>query len=497
MLSKRSDKYFPVLILFVYFSIALYKLDSIPGEWYGDISNVHEYVTQILSGKWPLYFFQNTGPVYHYLISPIIYILGNRYFQYKIASVSVGGLVVVATYLMAKALSGKKIAYITTFIALISFWTIVWARTGNSQILIPVLSASTVYFAEKYNSKKRFRELLFGVLVSSAGLFTYPQTFILPILLILWLLYRKNFKAALISMSLIVPVILLFSSIVARGKDNFTSGYVGTKIPKIENFYVASTYKNMATNLVKTLGMFHFRGDVSFRVNVSNTPQLDILSGLLLLFGIYYWFKKNRAILVSIIFSILFLSLPSISPALPPIEIPNSGRTIAITPFVYMLVASGIYFIYKKINGDEVKFVSLLLILLVIMVFNLNKYFYLYPKNLSNENVSYGKIIASYIDENKSDILIKLTSCCWGEWGQPEPKAIYYQLRNRKGRENIVYDYPFLKDCKELEDKNNVILIFNPSDELLIEKFKGCYPGAIKYDHREKGYDVFSAVYIP
>ncbi|MBI4990540.1 hypothetical protein HZB96_00420, partial [Candidatus Gottesmanbacteria bacterium] len=74
-------------ILLIYLAVSFYRIDSLPGEWFGDISNVHEYVTQILEGKWPFYFFQSPGPLDHYLIAPIILALGQSFLSYKIASI--------------------------------------------------------------------------------------------------------------------------------------------------------------------------------------------------------------------------------------------------------------------------------------------------------------------------------------------------------------------------------------------------------------------------
>ena len=179
-------------ILFGYFSIAFYRLDKIPGEWYGDISNVHEYVFLILNGEFPFFFFQSAGPIYHYLISPLIFLIGSRYIQYKIASVMVGGLAIFTIYKMADVLVGKMFAFLVAAVASFSFWTIVWARTGNSQILVPVLTATIVYSIEKYFKVGKYRYLILGIASSSAGLFTYPATFILPLFLFLIFLSTYN-----------------------------------------------------------------------------------------------------------------------------------------------------------------------------------------------------------------------------------------------------------------------------------------------------------------
>ena len=82
---KLSYTFLILLVILVLFFIAcIYQLNVLPEEWYGDISNVHEYVNQILSGERPFYFFQSPGPLYHYLITPIVFFYRNHgYDTYK------------------------------------------------------------------------------------------------------------------------------------------------------------------------------------------------------------------------------------------------------------------------------------------------------------------------------------------------------------------------------------------------------------------------------
>ena len=121
--------------------------------------------------------------------------------------------------------------------------------------------------------------------------------------------------------------------------------------------------------------------------------------------------------------------LPSLSPALPIAEIPNSGRTIGIVPFVMILVSSGV-----KATG---KYISVFLVAIILLL-NIHKYFVEYPNGLPAKNTPTARLIAAYIDTLPSETPVYLSSCCWEEWGQPEPKAIYYQLTHPKGRTTLL-----------------------------------------------------------
>jgi len=67
----------------------LFQLDQLQAEIYGDIAIVYEYIADIQAGNWPTYFSLSSGPLYHYLIMPIIALTGPSYFGMKLASVVV------------------------------------------------------------------------------------------------------------------------------------------------------------------------------------------------------------------------------------------------------------------------------------------------------------------------------------------------------------------------------------------------------------------------
>ncbi len=494
IIKKTVVKYPIQLILFGYLISALFKLNEIPGEWFGDISILHEYVSRIIDGHWPWGFSLSAGPFYHYLVAPLILVIGQNYIHYKIASVLVGGLGVYFTYLSAKKLAGQKIALLTALISSISFWTIVWARVGNSQIAIPLLVSATIFFAEKFTKNNDLRYLLAGVFFSSMGLFTYPQTFVLPLLLLLWLVFKKKYKMAVFCVLAFLPATLIIFRVYNIQKDNFSTGYVGSKVPKVQQFLQVDTYKKMGIRVVRTLGMFHFKGEEGFRTNVSNTTHIDIISSVFLMVGLYYWLKKDKKMLLLMIITFFIIIIPSCSPSIYLRETPNNGRTIGVIPFVYLFIASGIYFFYKKISNKGTKKVFLICTIAAIASLNLYKYFVLYPRNLPNRNVAFGKIISDYIDFLPKDTKLGLTSCCWGEWGQPEPKAIYYDLKNKEGRENII-DGRFANNVCDPQERN-VVYIFNPNDKTTIDIYQKCFPGEKIVTYSEGGWNVFTAMYI-
>lgn len=462
-----------VVVIFIYLGIALWRLDTLPGEWYGDISNVHEYVMQIQRGERPFYFFQSAGPVYHYLITPIVSVLGQDYLGYKIASVIIGAAGLIGIYLMAQEIVG--LGFWTTLVAATSFWYLVWARVGNSQIIIPVLTALTIYWGNRFRKSGGFRELSFGLMTSLVGLLVYPQTFILPIVFGIWIFSQKRPSGIVITILSTTIISLIVNAKVWRFKEN---GYVNSKIPN----WTALVSPIWVKNWTKTLGMLYVSGDQTFRINIPGKPHIDPLSGLLLAVGIILVLKQNTKTGLLLLFSGIIILLPSTSPALPYVEIPNSGRAIGIIPIISLFIAQTMQTISKRK-------IAVLIIFGFIIFYNLNQYFVSYPKVLPNQNVPYGKIIASYIDTLPKTTKIKLAGCCWGDWGQAEPKGIYYQLKNQLGRENIVHDQ-FISRCEELDKNTDQVIIGRPNDEN-IAKLSTCSGNGKLYVNT-----IFSSVYL-
>jgi hypothetical protein len=480
---------YAVFIVFVIVvSLRFYQLDLFPGEWFGDISNVHEYVQQILTGTWPFYFFQSAGPLYHYLIAPIIFALPYQgYLTYKIASVVISLWGILVEYFLVKAVTGnRKIAVLAAAVMGISFWYLIWSRLGNSQILIPILSALAGLLLVLYYQLKKIKYLLLSVVVANLGLITYPHTFILPTAIIGLYFFRSIFKSEfylkfkefllilVISGLCTIPFGLIIS---AQSGSNFgNSGYVGSKILPVMSMPLPILMQKIWINIEKTALMLHLRGDSVFRVNIANHPQLDFVSGIMFFVGIGWFISRRKYLeLGMIIWMICILCLPSISPAISANEIPNANRTVAIIPYVYLLVAAGFGYTYQLLLKTLPKNVALLLFIFIFITFgylNLHLYFIEYQAGLPDHNLSPGKIIANFIDQNfPKSVKPYIAECCWGQMGEPENKGIFYAFE--KPRSFSAIDY-LVKSCLDITDYPAVI-IGKPDDNTTLQLLQSCH----------------------
>lgn len=491
-----------VAVMLSCFAVGVFRLYDIPADWYGDISIVHEYVTAILSGNFLWQYSLSAGPLYHYLIAPGILLIGHSYLAYKLMSVVVGMVGVGTIYLLASEFVGQNWAYLTAFVTGTSFWYVAWERTGNSQILIVPVTALSIWCAMRWYKTGRTRFALWGTFVSLLGLFIYPQTWVLPILFVILTLsehkklsYRRDWPWV-IGIMLVVGV-LWFVAIFRSGSD-VGSGYIGSKIWPAFTHSPVETMRTFIAYFVKTMLMFTVKGDVLFRVNVPNSPQLDAVSGILFILGIFrYVVKRDWKPFFFLWFPIIFLILPSISPGIPPAEVPSSGRTIAVVPFVSVLVTSGIVLLFNFFKKwQKAAVTGAMCVVLVIVSLNLYKYFVLYPRVLPDGNRPFARIISQFVDTVPQKTPVVMSSCCWGAWGQPEPKAVYYQLREETGRSGLLTTHTVT--CADIPTTSDFIVIGDPVRTGWVKPLLSCANNgqfAIRRDR--SGAAIFASLYIP
>ena len=482
------------IILLLYLFVASYNLDKLPGEWFGDISNLHEYVLDIQHGKWPISYRQGVGPLYHYAIIPFLPLTEQRYIGYKNLSVISGALSLFAIFMFVWELIDLPAALVTIGITAVSCWFLVWARLGNLHAILPGVVALSLWCALRFAKTNKLTYLILGSIIASCGLFLYMGVVLLPVAFtVLILLHLKNKRLPVVSLLAVIMSIasLLFVCVVLADTHEFFDphGYIGEKMVSITRLSLPTLLERTISYSIQTAGMLHWKGDHIFRVNVPDSPMLDPVSGIFFLIGGIVFFTKYKEKKYFLLIPAIFLVLPAIFPSLHPDQIPSATRTFAVTPFIFLLVALGILALRKfgKLGN-----IGMLGVLIVIGLLNLHKYFIEYPQTLPNHNVAYGALIAYYIDSIPNTIPVYVTDCCWGEWGQPDPKGIYYQLHDLRNRENILQHNADVT-CDDVGKKQSIILL-SPRQQDLALKLAACSPSGSLQTHSYVGQFVFITV---
>jgi hypothetical protein len=413
-------------------AVRLYRLDDLQAEMYGDVTIVHEYVLEIRNGNWPFGFILSSGPLYHYLILPVIALFGTGYFGIKMASVLSSVLILAGLFLTARRLIGSAFGLLTVFIAGVSSWLLVFSRLGNSQILVPLLVAASLWLMLRFLQTGQLRDIALCAGVAALGLYGYPQSFVLaPVMFATLIVLRLvghsiSFRAfgvyLLVTAVLAVPFLTQLNGLsLGRGE------YLGGKIIGSEN-----PIGGLAVNMLRALLGFHVLGDEVFRSNPTGLPALDLISGVFMIAGVVYWLRRERwrwspLLLVPLV----LLQLPSAMVVNFPNEVPSASRALGSAPVAYLLVASGVWMIGTLLRARSTSpwAAPAVITTLLALVFGLNaqRYFGDYIGGLPYDNTPIGRHIRNYIDTLPDGTNVFLNMCCWQN-SMPEPKSIQYDI---------------------------------------------------------------------
>jgi hypothetical protein len=453
-MSTRVDRRWPVAVValgVIAIVARTYRLDAAPGEWYGDISTLYESSLALRRGDLPPgWFIVGVGPLYPLLLWPVLSVIGVSYLAMKVTSVVISLVGLLLLYRLSTAWFGRSVALMITAVASVSSWWLVFSRLGDQQALNPTLVLAAVVCADR---ARRAPDAVgwpvaAGVL-SSAGLYLYGNSFVLPLITAALLggsAVRRRELARSFTLFGAAGVLAAWPILLEyiRERDVVRAGHVGSRFVTGWEFF-----PNLVVGYWRALGAYVTEGDSVFRSNVMGAPHLDRLSLIAAFVG--------AAVLVTgvhrrkgwfIIASFLLLHLPSVLAGSD--EVPSAGRTLAAAPFAYMLVGVGLWAGVTSVRqmwspraGEAVAvgFVS------IVAVVNLHHYFGPYLDGLPYGNTPIAREITDFADALDPGVEVHLVGGGWGPNGMPEPKSIRYVMHRP---ERLVEHEPDGFDCAAL-----------------------------------------------
>lgn len=505
-MSKKA-KYILIIILFLGLWIRLFRLDNLPGEMWGDVAELYEFITYILAGKWPWYYVLGNGPLFSYLAVPIALLFGLSFFSLKLTGVLIGTSIILVSFLIAKEIFNTKTALITGLLVSVSRWPLTFSRLGTMNILVPLFVGLSIYFLIRIMKNNNIKNWIWLAIVMGVGLYNYPAfSMIVPpsafIILLIFLVLKgnhaHNWKNSLVSLFIFSLFTIPFVHMVTDKSGNWfsPSSYFAGKIVTNNGSLMDKWWMRLGGNIKSSLLMFNIKGDSTFRVNIPGEPHLDFFSGVFLIVGLLILLFKKQRFKWIIIYFFFVLQIPQILVLNFPNEVPSATRSVGLFPMLYPIIAYGLCWILivcKKLRIPIITTSLLIAIVgLIITRQNMEKYFFVYANGLPNHNVPYAKIIAKEIDKLPSNVTAYLTSCCWADWGQPDSKPIAFSLSDRQRK--IEYT-THISQCNEVLFKPAVIL-FSPRDLDLARKFKQCFPEGEFIQYRVDSQDIFNYLLI-
>ncbi|MFN5060135.1 MAG: ArnT family glycosyltransferase [Chloroflexota bacterium] len=454
-----------------------YRIDSIQSEMYGDIEIVQTYVKNVIKGNWPWYFNLSSGPLYHYLIAPVLIWLGTGYDQIKVASILVSLMILALTYLVARRLGGRELAMIALLVAGTGSWFLLFSRLGNSQIFVPLVTAGSLLAMLYYLQSNRIGWLYVSAIVAAMGLYSYPQSFVVaPVMwLTLVALWRtgvvKHRKDLWIYASTIIVGALPFVWMYIDNPELAAGSYVTEKIEEVDNIG-----GRLIEVIVRGMLAYFSMGDIVFRNNPSGVPHVDIIGSAFLVVGMIVWLRNPQlrqwAPLLFVPF--LLLHVPSLLVLRYPDQVPSASRSIGVAPYAYLFIAYGLYSTYQWLAQRKQIVASVVLVALlgVSVQQNIDRYFVRYVSGLPYGDVPIGREIVRYAEMLSPKTLVYVVGCCWRD-GTPEP--FFSQIQMKQPERLQRFDPADTLTCAALANiQRPAVLIWSVDDPLPNMQVEAC-----------------------
>ncbi len=421
------------VVVLVVVGIRFWAYDSLQAEMYGDIEIVQTYTREVLAGDWPWSFIESSGPLYHYLIAPLLALIGDNYSQIKIASILVSLGVLGFVYAFARRYEGRLFAILAVTIAGTGSWLLIYSRLGNSQIFVPLVTMATVYFMYRFVQTRNDRWLYASALVAACGLYAYPQSYIVPpvMLLTVVVLWRTGvitqrstiakYSAGLFVGSL--PFLWMFSA----NPTSVFGPYITEKFASDEG-----SIANLPLMVARAVGAYSIAGDPWPRGNPQGLAHIDIISSVLLVVGLASLLRKQRRALAPLfLVPLLALHIPSLLVLQYPDQVPSASRSLGAAPFVYLIVAMGLFEFFQLLQKRAPRYAAwaVALVLLVSVQSNLDRYFVKYIAGMPNNDVPIGREILHFVERLSPDTTVYVVGSQWRD-ETPEPMFIQIQMHN-------------------------------------------------------------------
>jgi len=440
------------------------RLDSAPGEWYGDISTVYEVVSALRHGDRPPGFFAvGVGVLYPEAIRPFLWALGDTYLAIKVAAATYSLVGLGLLFVLGRQLVGSMFGLLASAIGTVSLWWLVYSRLGDVQALTATLTVAVMVATVAAVQHPASRALPgLAALMAGLGLYLYGNTLVLPLiagsaLVVGWRTRLVHLRSIVVFGAVLAACCVPIVIELLRSPDAVVDGHIGQRLVTGWQFF-----PNMAEGIWRTIAGYAWHGDEGFRGNPVGAPHLDTTSLVVGVIGVGYWLtpaRRRRGVFV--IGSFAILHLPSILANAD--QVPSVSRTTAAAPIAALLVASGLWWIAEWLSSRAARAVVVGVSTVLIATVNLHAYVDDYLPGLPYGNTPIARAITDYTDQFAAAIMVRVVGTGWRE-GMPEFKSIVYPSQHPT---RYVEDDPMEFDCEHLAMMQRpALLIWSADDEL-------------------------------
>jgi hypothetical protein len=354
-----------------------------------------------------------------------------------ILSVTFGTLSIALTYSLVRRLfpEERTTAAIASLTLALSFWSLMYSRTAIRHISLPPFILATIYAL--WRQMEAAESTLWGWalvgLLSGVTLYTYTASRLLPVLLVVFAGYlalshprrlRNHWRGFAVAVTVIALTATPLGVAIAQGRTERAIQGIGadarlTELARPVRALQNGDLRPLLASTVKTLGMFHARGDPEWLYNIPERPVFDLLGGALLWSGValclYRWRQPRYFLLLP------WLGL-GLSPAFISTPAGSLSHTILAQPVAYILPALALveFCRWLRHRGTALFVCSLLVVTFVSAnaIRDLRDYFVVWPERGMVRLLYRADIreAANFLDVRPDIDDIAISSALMGPW---------------------------------------------------------------------------------
>jgi hypothetical protein len=406
-----------------------------------------------------------------------------------------GMATVFTTFLLARELWGRRVAWLAAMALAYSHFHVHFSRLGSNQIGDGLLVTLTLYLLMRGLRSKRPVTFALAGAVVGVGWYGYFGARLIGVIAALYLAWRAvveyRFVArygrllmVLLGAALVVVAPLMFHY--ARYPADFAAGL--NRVSILGSGWLAREQEitgRSATSLLlqqawKSVSAFHYTLDPTFWYHAS-IPLLDPVSGILLVLGLVWAVAHRRWPANGLL--LLWFWLAVILGWVLTENPPSSQRLVIVAPALAILVGLGLEWLVglaQRIVNDERWLLMwngvTAMALIVVAVLNLHYYFVVYTPTrvYGNPTAEVATVLGRTLAQRDDDYVV-----CFHA-----PPVMYWDIGNlrfmARGIEGIDVFPPGEGEPLELTLAHGARFVFLPHRLPELEAIRGRYPGGVE-----------------
>ena len=362
-----------VALLIVAGFLRFHQLDAVPPGMTHDEAAFGAEAEIVLAGRTPIYFPLGYGhePLYGYLVALAFALLGRSLLALRVTSAVCGLLVVVETYLVGRALYGRRTAWIAAAWMAVAFWPLSLSRQALRAVTLPMLWLPAAWWFWRGlrgspDVKPRWPRVLgngaLAGLFLGSSFYTYMASRAAWLVFPLFMLYlllpvvpdcqrrtRLAFRRAwpVAAVTLAVAALIALPLAIYLGTHPGAEVRVDVMMNPIRELLHGKP-REVLRHTWDALRVFSWIGDRFWAYNIPGRPIFNWIGSLAFYSGVawavWHWREPRQAFL-------LIWLLVGLAPAMPTTNEGIYLRAIVAQPATYLLVAGAFSAAYRGLRA--------------------------------------------------------------------------------------------------------------------------------------------------